>query len=46
LSRPLGAFMRGLQQLHSGHVGDYVALLTLGVAVLGIALRVLMKFTS
>jgi multicomponent Na+:H+ antiporter subunit D len=46
LSRPLGAFMRGLQQLHSGHVGDYVALLTLGVAVLGIALRVLMKFTG
>jgi hypothetical protein len=42
--KPVRAVMSGLQQLHSGHVGDYVALLTLGVAAFGIVLPVLMKF--
>lgn len=41
--RPLKAGMAGLRRLHSGHVGDYVALLTLGVAALGAALSLLIK---
>jgi multicomponent Na+:H+ antiporter subunit D len=33
--RPLGAVLSRLRGLHSGHVGDYVTWLTLGVAVYG-----------
>ncbi len=40
---PVKAAVLGLRKLHSGHVGDYVALLTLGVAVFGVALSVLIK---
>ncbi|MGI9103205.1 MAG: complex I subunit 5 family protein [Terriglobales bacterium] len=40
---PLKLTMLGLRKLHSGHVGDYVALLTLGVAAFGVALSVLIK---
>jgi multicomponent Na+:H+ antiporter subunit D len=40
---PIKAAMMGLRRLHSGHVGDYVALLTLGVAAFGVALSVLIK---
>jgi multicomponent Na+:H+ antiporter subunit D len=40
---PVKAAMMGLRRLHSGHVGDYVALLTLGVAAFGVALSVLIK---
>jgi multicomponent Na+:H+ antiporter subunit D len=32
-----------LRSIHSGHVGDYVALLTFGVAAFGVALSVLIK---
>ena len=35
ISRSLGPAFRGVRALHSGHVGDYVAWLTAGVAVLG-----------
>src|SRR5581483_83757 len=41
--KPVRGLISGLQQVHSGHVGDYVALLTLGVAAFGIVLPVLMK---
>jgi multicomponent Na+:H+ antiporter subunit D len=34
-ARPITAAVRGLRALHSGHVGDYVAWLVAGVAVLG-----------
>jgi hypothetical protein len=40
---PVKAAMMGLRRLHSGHVGDYVALLTLGVAAFGVTLSVLIK---
>jgi len=40
---PVKAMMLAFRQLHSGHVGDYVALLTLGVAMFGVALSVLIK---
>jgi len=35
ISRGLGPAFRGVRALHSGHVGDYVAWLTAGVAILG-----------
>jgi len=35
---PLHLAVRGLRRLHSGHLGDYVAWLTLGVAVLCVTL--------
>jgi multicomponent Na+:H+ antiporter subunit D len=35
LLQPVIAALRGLRALHSGHVGDYVAWLVVGVAVLG-----------
>ncbi len=34
--------IEGLRRLHSGHVGDYVAFLTFGVAAMGIVLAVLL----
>jgi multicomponent Na+:H+ antiporter subunit D len=33
--RPLTAAVARLRALHSGHIGDYVAWLLVGVAVLG-----------
>lgn len=35
ISRALDALIRPLRALHSGHIGDYIAWLTLGVAILG-----------
>jgi multicomponent Na+:H+ antiporter subunit D len=35
LGRAIGAGNRALEAFHSGHVGDYVAWITVGVAVLG-----------
>jgi len=35
ITRSLGPAFGGVRALHSGHVGDYVAWLTVGVAVLG-----------
>ncbi|PTL79790.1 NADH-quinone oxidoreductase subunit D [Vitiosangium sp. GDMCC 1.1324] len=35
LKQSLGVALRGLRELHSGHVGDYVTWLTLGVAGFG-----------
>jgi multicomponent Na+:H+ antiporter subunit D len=40
LVRPVVAAVTGLRALHSGHVGDYVAWLVLGVAVLGALIAV------
>lgn len=37
-ARPVGRALTGLRQLHSGHVGDYVAWLFVGVAALGLLL--------
>lgn len=37
-ARPVGRALTGLRQLHSGHVGDYVAWLVVGVAALGLLL--------
>ncbi|GEL19087.1 complex I subunit 5 family protein [Pseudonocardia asaccharolytica] len=34
-ARPVAPVLRGVRALHSGHVGDYVAWLFVGVAVLG-----------
>ncbi|MEV4008512.1 hypothetical protein, partial [Actinomadura sp. NPDC049753] len=36
LARAVGAATRRLHELHSGHVGDYAAWLTAGVAVLAL----------
>jgi multicomponent Na+:H+ antiporter subunit D len=41
--QPVKAAVLALRDLHSGHVGDYVALLTFGVAAFGVALSVLIK---
>ncbi len=41
LARPVATTVRNLRKIHSGHVGDYVAFLTFGVAVFGIALALL-----
>ncbi|MFC4638919.1 complex I subunit 5 family protein [Deinococcus hohokamensis] len=39
-----GAFLlHGLRQVHSGHVGDYVAWLTVGIAVLGLSSVLLLR---
>ena len=37
------AAVKGLRSLHSGHVGDYVAWWTTGVAVLGTACLVMLR---
>ncbi|HVZ16982.1 MAG TPA: proton-conducting transporter membrane subunit [Terriglobales bacterium] len=41
---PLLHAMQFLRNFHTGHVGDYVAFLTFGVAVFGLVLGVLIKF--
>ncbi len=41
LTRPAAITVRNLRKIHSGHVGDYVAFLTFGVAAFGIALALL-----
>lgn len=41
LTRPVAASVRALRAVHSGHVGDYVAFLTFGVAAFGVVLAVL-----
>ncbi|HLH09535.1 MAG TPA: proton-conducting transporter membrane subunit [Terriglobales bacterium] len=41
--RPFKLVMGGLRSLHSGHVGDYVAFLTLGAAAIGIVLGLLIR---
>ncbi len=41
LWRALRAAVQGLRQLHSGHVGDYVAFLAFGAAAFGIVLALL-----
>jgi multicomponent Na+:H+ antiporter subunit D len=41
LSHPIALGIRGLRAIHSGHVGDYVAFLTFGVAVYGLVLGLL-----
>jgi multicomponent Na+:H+ antiporter subunit D len=38
LACPVTAALRGLRALHSGHIGDYVAWLVVGVAVRGVLL--------
>jgi multicomponent Na+:H+ antiporter subunit D len=38
---PLRAPLNALRAIHTGHVGDYVAFLTFGVAVVGVALGLL-----
>jgi multicomponent Na+:H+ antiporter subunit D len=35
LLRPVVAALGGLRELHSGHIGDYIAWWTAGAAVLG-----------
>lgn len=35
LTRPLVGAMSALRELHSGHIGDYIAWWTAGAAVLG-----------
>ncbi|HJS98127.1 MAG TPA: proton-conducting transporter membrane subunit [Terriglobales bacterium] len=41
LTRPVAVAVRGLRSIHSGHVGDYVAFLTFGVAAFGVVLAAL-----
>jgi multicomponent Na+:H+ antiporter subunit D len=41
LTRPVALAVRGLRSIHSGHVGDYVAFLTFGVAAFGVVLAAL-----
>lgn len=41
LARPVAVAVRTLRSLHSGHIGDYVAFLTFGVAAFGVALAAL-----
>ena len=43
LVRPVAVAIRGLRAVHSGHVGDYVAFLTFGVAAFGVVLAVLAR---
>ncbi len=40
---PVGAAVTGLRQLHSGHIGDYIAWWTAGTALLGGASLVFLK---
>src|SRR5690242_7062981 len=44
LTRPVAIAVRGLRSIHSGHVGDYVAFLTFGVAAFGVVLAALVHF--
>ena len=37
VSTALGRSIDALRTMHSGHVGDYVVWLTVGVAILGVA---------
>jgi multicomponent Na+:H+ antiporter subunit D len=39
--RPIRSALKALRQLHSGHVGDYAAFFTFGVAAIGIVLGLL-----
>jgi multicomponent Na+:H+ antiporter subunit D len=41
LTRPVALAVRGLRSIHSGHVGDYVAFLTFGVAAFAVFLAAL-----
>jgi len=41
LVRPVALTVRGLRSIHSGHIGDYVAFLTFGVAAFGVVLAAL-----
>ncbi len=41
LWRVLRSGVQGLRQLHSGHVGDYVAFLAFGAAAFGVVLAIL-----
>jgi multicomponent Na+:H+ antiporter subunit D len=41
LTRPVALAVRGLRSVHSGHIGDYVAFLTFGVAAFGVVLAAL-----
>ena len=41
LVRPLAVAVRSLRSVHSGHIGDYVAFLTFGVAAFGVVLAAL-----
>jgi hypothetical protein len=40
--RAFRSFVQPLRQIHSGHIGDYVAFLTFGVAAFGGVLALLM----
>ena len=40
---PIRSAMQALRNFHTGHVGDYVAFLTFGVAVFGVTLGLLIK---
>ena len=42
LTRPIRIAIRGLRTIHSGHVGDYVAFITFGVAAFGAVLAALL----
>jgi len=44
LTRPTAITVRGLRSIHSGHIGDYVAFLTFGVAAFGVVLAALVHF--
>jgi multicomponent Na+:H+ antiporter subunit D len=44
LTRPVAITVRGLRSIHSGHIGDYVAFLTFGVAAFGVVLAALVHF--
>jgi multicomponent Na+:H+ antiporter subunit D len=41
---PIRTTMQFLRTFHTGHIGDYVAFLTFGVAVLGITLSILIQY--
>jgi multicomponent Na+:H+ antiporter subunit D len=43
LGRPVTAAVHGLRELHSGHIGDYIAWWTAGAAVLGGSSLVLLR---
>ncbi|HLK32473.1 MAG TPA: hypothetical protein VKT29_05245, partial [Terriglobales bacterium] len=41
LTRPVSGAVRVLRLVHSGHIGDYIAFLTFGVAAFGVVLAAL-----